>query len=114
MSLVVVEDEDVATVEGQSLEPRPNFRQRERQGVRRQEQILGVRQLGTPSALVLYDGAPQVDLTVDSVLLISRAEMVERFGGVDAAGAIHLRVIFVNITAAADIYGFALRDGLPI
>jgi hypothetical protein len=75
------------------LEPRPNFRQRERQGVRRQEQILGVRKLGTPSPLVLYDGAPQVDLTVDSVLLISRAEMVERFGGVDAAGAIHLRGI---------------------
>src|ERR1035438_6738735 len=94
MSLVVVEDEDVATVEGQSLEPRQNFRQRERQGVRRQDKVLGVSELSTISKFVLNDSSPHVDLAVDSESLVARAaEVVERLDCVDAAGAIRLRGI---------------------
>lgn len=46
-------------------------------------------ELRTVTKFVLDDGAPQIDLTVDSVPVVScSAEVVERFGGVDAAGAI--------------------------
>jgi hypothetical protein len=45
---------------------------------------------------VLYDGAPKVDLAVNSELLVScAAEVVERLNCVDTAGAIRLRGIVV-------------------
>src|SRR5271156_5383267 len=96
-SLPVAEDEDVATKESQSLEPAPDFRLRERQGVRWQDEGLGVSELSTVSKFVLYDFSPQVNLAVDPVPVVSRvAEVVERFGSVDATGAILIWCV-VNI-----------------
>src|ERR1035437_2558538 len=89
---VGVRHEDVDAVCNQSAQPSLYRRQSERERVGRQDEGLGVSELSAVCTFVFYDGAPQIDLTVDSVPVVSRtAEVVERFGGVDPAGAIRLR-----------------------
>src|SRR5208282_1332407 len=87
-------NEDINAVGGEHFQAGSDFRQRERQCVQRQEQILRVRKLGTVSKFVLYDFAPQKYFAVDSEPLVARAaEVVERFDCVDATGAIRLGYI---------------------
>src|SRR5208337_2554954 len=92
--LIAVCHEDVAAVEGQSLQPTLYFRERDREHFKRQIQIFRISKLGTKTLLMLDDRAPQVDLTPDSVPFVSRrVQVLKAFRRVHATSALLLRDI---------------------
>src|SRR5208337_73930 len=85
-------NKNVAAVCGQGAEPCFQRAHAERHHFKRQDEALGVGELGTESLLMLDHCAPRVDLAVDAVSVVSGlAQMLKVLGGINTASAVHLR-----------------------
>ena len=62
-ALPTAADEDVDVIRGKGLQAGLHFFRAEQSHAGRQDEALGVRELGTPSEFVLHDRAPQVHFT---------------------------------------------------
>ena len=85
----VVSEEHVAAVRNQRLEPDLDFRQRDWQSLTWQMQGLRVRELRSPSVLVLHHPAPEQNLAANAAIPEAHAlQGIEALASVHAAPAV--------------------------
>ena len=85
-------NENVGPKRDQTVQPGICFCQRERDSVGRQEQTLRVGELGTPPKSVLHDCTPEINLAVNTAILVAElAEVPNVLRRIHAASAVRVR-----------------------
>jgi hypothetical protein len=86
---MILEDDNVAFIGNQGLEPGLKFHDCYRQDFGAQEKGLGIRILSAPPVLMFDDHSPKQDLSVNKEPFVTwPAQMLNSLAGIDTAGAV--------------------------